>query len=26
VVLACTHQRALDFVPIDWLQASAKAS
>jgi uncharacterized protein (DUF2237 family) len=26
VVLACTHQRALDFVPIDWLQASARAS
>ena len=22
VVLACTHQRALDFVPLAWLQAS----
>ena len=23
VVLACTHQRALDFVPLEWLQGHA---
>ena len=24
-VLACTHERALAFVPLEWLQASAQA-
>ena len=24
-VLACTHERALAFVPLEWLQASARA-